>query len=60
MPDIGTYLSFVMNMFLAFGVTFEVPVVVVILVADGHGDRREAQGDPPLRHRGRVRHRAPW
>ena len=35
MPDIGTYLSFVMNMFIAFGVTFEVPVVVVILVRMG-------------------------
>jgi len=35
MPDIGTYLSFVMNMFLAFGVTFQVPVVVIILVRMG-------------------------
>lgn len=35
MPDIGTYLSFVMNMFLAFGVTFQVPVVVIILTRMG-------------------------
>lgn len=35
MPDIGTYLSFVMNMFLAFGITFQVPVVVIILVRMG-------------------------
>jgi sec-independent protein translocase protein TatC len=35
MPDIGTYLSFVMNMFIAFGITFQVPVVVVILVRMG-------------------------
>ena len=35
MPDIGTYLSFVMTMFIAFGVTFEVPVAVVILVRMG-------------------------
>src|SRR5690349_71863 len=35
MPDIGTYLSFVMNMFIAFGVTFQVPVVVIILVRMG-------------------------
>jgi sec-independent protein translocase protein TatC len=35
MPDIGTYLSFVMNMFIAFGITFQVPVVVIILVRMG-------------------------
>jgi sec-independent protein translocase protein TatC len=35
MPDIGTYLSFVTNMFLAFGVTFEVPIVVILLVRMG-------------------------
>lgn len=31
-PDIGAYLDFVMTLFLAFGVTFEVPVVVILLV----------------------------
>jgi sec-independent protein translocase protein TatC len=34
-PDIEQYLSFAMTMFLAFGVTFEVPVVVLILVRAG-------------------------
>jgi sec-independent protein translocase protein TatC len=34
-PDIDNYLSFVLSMFLAFGVTFEVPVVVVLLVKFG-------------------------
>lgn len=34
-PDIENYLSFVMTMFLAFGVTFEVPVAVVVLVKIG-------------------------
>jgi sec-independent protein translocase protein TatC len=34
-PDIEQYLNFVMTMFLAFGVTFEVPVVVVLLVKFG-------------------------
>ena len=33
--DIDNYLSFVLGMFLAFGVTFEVPVVVVLLVSMG-------------------------
>lgn len=32
MTDIEKYLSFVMSTFVAFGVTFEVPVVVIILV----------------------------
>ena len=30
-PDIEAYLSFVLSMFLAFGMAFEVPVVVVVL-----------------------------
>ncbi len=34
-PDIGSYIDFVMTMCLAFGVTFEVPVVVVVLVRIG-------------------------
>lgn len=33
--DIDNYLSFVLGMFIAFGVTFEVPVVVVLLVRMG-------------------------
>lgn len=35
MTDISKYLSFVLSMFIAFGVTFEVPVFVVILVRTG-------------------------
>ena len=34
-PDIAAYLSFVMTMFLAFGVTFQVPVAVIVLVSFG-------------------------
>lgn len=34
-PDIEAYFSFVMGMFLAFGLTFEVPIVVVLLVRFG-------------------------
>lgn len=34
-PDIEAYLSFVMTMFMAFGITFEVPVAVVLLVKAG-------------------------
>ena len=32
MTDIDKYLSFVMTMFIAFGITFETPVIVVVLV----------------------------
>ncbi len=35
MTDIGNYLDFVISMFLAFGIAFEVPVVVVLLVKLG-------------------------
>ena len=35
MTDIDKYFSFVMNTFIAFGTTFEVPVVIVILVRMG-------------------------
>jgi len=34
-PDIEAYLSFVLSMFLAFGMAFEVPVVVVVLARMG-------------------------
>jgi sec-independent protein translocase protein TatC len=35
MTDIGKYLDFVMTLFMAFGITFEVPVAVVLLVKMG-------------------------
>jgi len=35
MTDIDKYLSFVLTMFIAFGVTFETPVVVIVLVHFG-------------------------
>jgi len=35
MTDIDEYLSFVMGMFMAFGITFQVPVAVVVLVRMG-------------------------
>ena len=35
MTDIGKYLDFVLTMFLAFGITFEVPIVVILLVKMG-------------------------
>ena len=34
-PDIEAYFSFVITMFLAFGITFEIPIVVMVLVRMG-------------------------
>jgi len=34
-PDIEAYFGFVITMFLAFGVTFEIPIVVIVLVRSG-------------------------
>ena len=35
MTDISKYLDFVMTLFMAFGITFEVPIATIILVATG-------------------------
>jgi len=35
MTDISKYLDFVMTLFLAFGITFEVPIATIIVVATG-------------------------
>ena len=35
MTDISKYLDFVMTLFLAFGIAFEVPIATIILVATG-------------------------
>jgi sec-independent protein translocase protein TatC len=43
MTDIDKYLSFVMTMFIAFGITFEVPVVVVVLVRLGVVELKKLQ-----------------
>lgn len=43
MTDIDKYLSFVLTMFVAFGITFEVPVVVVVLVRLGVVELKKLQ-----------------
>ena len=57
MTDIDKYLSFVLTMFIAFGITFEMPVVVIVLVRMRVVSPREAARDPPVRDRRRVRRR---
>jgi sec-independent protein translocase protein TatC len=37
-PDIDAYFSFVLGLFLAFGLTFEVPIIVVLLARFGIAD----------------------
>ncbi len=43
MPDIEAYLNFVLTMFIAFGLTFEVPIVVLVLVYFGIVERDKLQ-----------------
>ncbi len=57
MTDIDKYLSFVLTMFLAFGMTFEVPVIVIVLVRMRVVSAGAAGGNPLVRDRRRVRHR---
>ena len=49
MTDISNYLDFVLTMFFAFGVAFEVPIAVVLLVLSGIVQPREAAHEPRLR-----------
>ncbi|QID18767.1 twin-arginine translocase subunit TatC [Nitrogeniibacter mangrovi] len=46
-PDIEQYLSFVMTMFLAFGITFEVPVIVILLTKFGIVERSKLKEARP-------------
>src|SRR6186713_819253 len=48
-PDMTSYLDFVMTMFFAFGIAFEVPVAVVLLVLTGM-----VQVESMSKHRGYV------
>jgi sec-independent protein translocase protein TatC len=45
MTDIGSYMSFVLTMFFAFGVAFEVPIAVVLLVLTGLVDLETLRGN---------------
>ena len=56
-PDIEAYLSFVLTMFIAFGLAFEVPIVVIVLARLGMVTYREAQAVSRLLHRAGLHHR---
>ncbi len=53
MTDIDKYLSFVLTMFVAFGVTFQVPVQSLFWCV-GNGDHYSTQGNSPLRDSRRI------
>ena len=55
MPDMASYLDFVLTMFFAFGVAFEVPVAVVLLVLTGIVQRGETLREPRLRDHRHLR-----
>ena len=46
-PDIEAYFSFVITMFLAFGVTFEIPILVMLLVRFGVVGLEKLRGARP-------------
>jgi sec-independent protein translocase protein TatC len=46
-PDIEAYFSFVITMFLAFGITFEIPIVVILLVRMGLVTVEQLKGARP-------------
>src|SRR5690606_19050063 len=47
MTDISHYLSFVLKMFFAFGIAFEVPIATILLVATGIVDRETLRRKRP-------------
>ncbi len=54
-PDIEAYFSFVITMFLAFGITFEIPIVVIVLVRMGIVTVQKLKEARPLRRGRRLR-----
>jgi sec-independent protein translocase protein TatC len=46
-PDIDAYFSFVLGLFLAFGMTFEVPIIVVLLARFGIADVERLKASRP-------------
>ena len=56
-PDISAYLSFVLGIFLAFGLAFEVPIATVMLIWSGLVSVEAAEASPALRLSRRVRRR---
>ena len=57
LPKVGEYLSLMMWLVLAFGVAFQLPVILTLLGRIGIVTSRDAEGQAALFHRRRLRHR---
>lgn len=55
MTDISKYLDFVLTIFFAFGVAFEVPIFTILLVWTGMTTPEKPARETPLHHRGSLR-----
>ena len=57
LPKVGEYLSLMMSLILAFGVAFQLPVILTLLGRIGIVTSDDAEGEAALFHRRRLRHR---
>ena len=57
LPKVGEYLSLMMSLIFAFGIAFQLPVILTLLGRIGIVDLEDAAREAPLFHRHRLRHR---
>ena len=57
LPKVGEYLSLMMSLIFAFGIAFQLPVILTLLGRIGIITVQAAAREAPLFHRGRLHHR---